>query len=628
MIPAEFIGHSSARQYQRFFVAILLFALQAQSALSQQSFTIVALPDTQNYVNDSNDTLLFNQQTQWIADQIQVDGNPRNIQFVTHLGDVVSSGSNLTQWNRADSAMSNLDGVVPYGVLPGNHDYASTGSKSTGTANYVNFFGPTRFAGQSFYGGADPSGNNSYQTFSAGGFDFIHMSLEWQPTINAPFRETSPIEWAQSVIDANPNTPVILSTHEHIDDDPAGRSGAGQATWDQLIRHNDQIFMVLNGHYHSVGGTNDGEYHQTSLNDADRTVFEILQDYQDYPNGGDGWLRLIEFDVPENKIRFETYSPVLDQFQTETVAQVGQFASQFDFDIDFADRLAPVIISKEPVDPGEIPTYLFQNGINGYAGTQDKEIRSSGGDSANGQSEEISIDGDDGSPGLQPNHGLIRFDSFIGNGQGQVPDGAQIASALLTLEVTNGGSGFTVHEMLTDWSESSTWTSFINGVQANDVEATSDVIAMLGDNNSSSNVQVGTLEIDVTESVQAFLDGDRSNQGWALLPFAGGTNGIDFFTSEFADINARPALQIFTLPGDYDLNGVVEQADYDLWQSEYGVNGFSLADGNKDGIVDTADYTIWRDAFDAAPITTVPEPRAWVLLGTLVVGLVGRRSPL
>lgn len=48
------------------------------------SFTIAALPDTQNYVETAADALLFSQQTQWIADQVNVDGNPRNIQFVTH----------------------------------------------------------------------------------------------------------------------------------------------------------------------------------------------------------------------------------------------------------------------------------------------------------------------------------------------------------------------------------------------------------------------------------------------------------------------------------------------------------------------------------------------------------------
>ena len=219
----------------------VLFAtgLQAQT---NDPFIVVTLPDTQNYVNNPANAPLFTQQTQWIADQIQVAGNPRNIQFVTHLGDVVSSGSSLVEWQRADSSMSVLDGVIRYSILPGNHDYASTGDKETGTDNYVDFFGPDRFAGQPWYGGADASGNNSYQTFSAGGFDFIHLALEWRPNENVPFRTTSPLDWAQSIIDANPLTPVILSTHEHIDDDPPGRSASGESVWERLIRRQRSDF--------------------------------------------------------------------------------------------------------------------------------------------------------------------------------------------------------------------------------------------------------------------------------------------------------------------------------------------------------------------------------------------------
>ena len=581
-----------------------------KSASANDPFTLVALPDTQNYANDSSNALLFTQQTQWIADQVQNQGNPRNIQFVTHLGDVVSSGDSLTQLQRANTSLSVLDGVIEYSVLPGNHDYASTGNKSSGSDDYIDFFGPQRFAGQSWFGGADPSGNNTYQRFTAGGYDFIHLALEWQPTLNVPFRDTSPIEWAQSVIDANPSTPVILSTHEYVDDSPPGRSGAGEALWDQLVRRNDQIFMVLNGHFHSVGGTNDGEYHQVSLNDANRPVLEVLSDYQDYPNGGDGWLRLMNFDIPNNQIKFETFSPVLNQFQTERIEDVGAFASQFELGIDFADRLVPVILPPNPNEPPElVPDYLFRNGVNGYNGNRDKELRSSGGDSFNGQETSISVDGDDGSPGRQPNHGLIAFEGIIGPGASQLPGDAEIERAVLTLEVFNAGSGFSVHELLINWSESSTWQSFGSGVQANNIEAVATPIDSFGSNNGSSNVDFGTLEIDVTSTIAGYLDGSLSNFGWALVPFANGTNGIDFFTSEFEDFDLRPSLQIFLekAPGDFDRDGEVDGTDYLVWQ-----RGFS-----PDPLSPT-DLENWQTGYSSgsaeSPGATIPEPSAWFLI--------------
>lgn len=295
---------------------------------------------------------LFTQQTQWIADQIQLGGNPRNIQFVSHLGDVVSNAANITEWDRADASMAILDGVVPYSILPGNHDYSISSIKSSGTANYVDYFGPERFADAVWYGGADPSGNNSYQHFSAGGYDFLHLALEWSPTDNEPLRPISPTDWAQSILDANPDTPVILSTHEYVADFPVGRSAAGEDLWQSFVNRNDQIFMVLNGHFHSAAGANNGEYHQLSLNAAGRPVIEVLQNYQGYPLGGWGWLRLIDFDVANNKIRFETYSTFLDEFQTETVDDVGAFASQFEFDFDYAERLQAAILPGDYNDDG------------------------------------------------------------------------------------------------------------------------------------------------------------------------------------------------------------------------------------------------------------------------------------
>jgi hypothetical protein len=51
-----------------------------------------------------------------------------------------------------------------------------------------------------------------------------------------------------------------------------------------------------------------------------------------------------------------------------------------------------------------------------------------------------------------------------------------------------------------------------------------------------------------------------------------------------------------TIVGDYDRSGVVDQADYDVWRSSFGLTvvARSGADGSGDGIVNTADYVIWR----------------------------------
>jgi len=84
-------------------------------------------------------------------------------------------------------------------------------------------------------------------------------------------------------------------------------------------------------------------------------------------------------------------------------------------------------------------------------------------------------------------------------------------------------------------------------------------------------------------------------------------------------------------PGDYNQDGVVDLADYNLWRSSFGTTGAELeADGNNDGVVDAADFTIWRDHLPnpaaAAGLAAVPEPGAALLLLPLVGAVVaGRR---
>ncbi|MGL4512501.1 MAG: S8 family serine peptidase [Lacipirellulaceae bacterium] len=77
------------------------------------------------------------------------------------------------------------------------------------------------------------------------------------------------------------------------------------------------------------------------------------------------------------------------------------------------------------------------------------------------------------------------------------------------------------------------------------------------------------------------------------------------------------------MPGDYDRDGDVDQADYTVFTSGYGQQVFPGrgADGNLDGFVNAADYTVWRDARGfPATSTTVPEPVANLLIALAAVG--------
>jgi hypothetical protein len=55
--------------------------------------------------------------------------------------------------------------------------------------------------------------------------------------------------------------------------------------------------------------------YQVAIGDHKNFVFEMLADYQHEPNGGDGWLVLMEF-LDEKLVEVWAYSPYLDQYET------------------------------------------------------------------------------------------------------------------------------------------------------------------------------------------------------------------------------------------------------------------------------------------------------------------------
>src|SRR6202022_583554 len=84
-------------------IALLVATLLGTSLLHAQStgdFTIVVLPDTQNYSQFY--PLIFDSQTQWVAN----NAVGQNITLVIGVGDVVNIGNDATQISNANHSIS------------------------------------------------------------------------------------------------------------------------------------------------------------------------------------------------------------------------------------------------------------------------------------------------------------------------------------------------------------------------------------------------------------------------------------------------------------------------------------------------------------------------------------------
>jgi len=525
----------------------VLLPLLAATALgvavrAAEPFTVVVLPDTQYYTQtEANNDLYFKGQTRWIAANRQA----RTIAFVLHLGDIQNDGNPYyarpddiyqpdfsrptglvpddAQFRRADAALDILDAAgVPYSLLPGNHDFVDHMIKDE-PIYYLKWFGPQRYAGSDTFGGSSPAtptskwaGLSTWHTFEAGGYRFLNIALQFAA-------DAHDLAWAQSVINEHPGLPTILTTHALLN--TTGYQSAYRHINDLFVRNNPQVVMTLNGH---INGT----FRQTETNIAGQPVQQMLVDYQSTvlpgaPFKGGGYLRTMEFDVDAKVVRVESYSPVANAFLTDA-------ANQFTLPLDLPARFAALD------EPGIRHTVTFRQGVGGYAGTRDTFISAAEPLTSNAAAAGLWVDGDSSDVGgAQPRQSLLRFDDIFG--AGGIPAGAAIDAATLSLRTgrtanSQSNDPMSIHRVIGDWTDTSTWNSFGDGIAADGVEA------IIGGNASfTPSVNGGSLSFDVTESLFAWRSG-APNRGWAFLP--GGPDGWRFESAESSRADDRPALTV------------------------------------------------------------------------------------
>ena len=287
-------------------------------------FTVVALPDLQNYTYNNRQGTI-RQQAQWVVDT----RTQLNTAMVVQLGDLVSEEENLTQWGHTSTGLKVLDDArVPNTVVGGNHDFDTV----AGTfAEYDQFFPPSRYSVASWtpssarYGGylgqnlfgtdpVDRRNMDNFALFSAGGRDFLVLNLEWEAPQYA-------LDWAAKVLAAYPDRIAVVTTHSFVGlnglrrttpERPGGTSA--DKMWTDFVSQRCSIKLVLSGHFHNGDA---GEASRSDLNRCGEPVQQVLTDYQDRPNGGDGWLRYYRFDPAAGTMTARTYSPTLGTFESD-----------------------------------------------------------------------------------------------------------------------------------------------------------------------------------------------------------------------------------------------------------------------------------------------------------------------
>jgi hypothetical protein len=196
-------------------------------------------------------------------------------------------------------------------------------------------------------------------------------------------------------------------------------------------------------------------------------------------------------------------------------------------------------IAADAPAPGKT-SLTFQNGVNGYEGTIDIEIWAVAPNTCLEGNPTASADADNDGGESQI---LLRFESIIGDKPGQIPPNSTIHSAKVVVSAFDPGNPVHLHRMLVPWKRTATWNSMVAGVTADGLEASQKV-----DSFTFGNISATTSDIPfvVTDTVQAWVNGE-ANFGWVFIDT--GTNGWDFYTSEFEEVKQRPRLIVeFTPP--------------------------------------------------------------------------------
>jgi Calcineurin-like phosphoesterase len=270
--------------------------VQDQLATKTKSYdySFVWMSDTQYYAQDY--PVIYKSITEWIVQNKDV----MNIKYVFHTGDIVNKGRDADQWKRADSYMNTLDvAKIPYGVLPGNHD---EGDHFT---NYQRYFGQDRFQKKQYYGGAYQNNRGHYDLISVNGKDYVFLYMGWD-------YKSADIEWMNKVLERYSDRTAILSFHKYLEKN-GKRSHQGNEIFERVVVPNQNVVMVLSGHYHNSEQLVD-EIDDNLDGITDRKVYQLLADYQKGPEGGNGFIRLFHVDEETNSIDVQTYSPYLDRY--------------------------------------------------------------------------------------------------------------------------------------------------------------------------------------------------------------------------------------------------------------------------------------------------------------------------
>lgn len=298
------------------------------------SFSMIVIPDPQSYIKFAANQPLFDLQTAWVANHIET----LQIKTLLCTGDLVEQNeiripdkvngdqTSEEQWTAVSDAFRCLDGKLPYVLCTGNHDYGYKASEIRMT-NFNRYFPVERnscwktslVATGLNYEQKPTLENAAYELQTEHWGNLLIVSLEFAPRDEA-------IAWAKELIqsDRYKHHQVIILTHSFLDTKGERFKKEGykmqpvnyaEALWEKLIYPSDNIKLVVCGHACTIGDYQEQVSFRSDKNHLGKPVAQMMfnaqtADKQWFGNGGDCWLRILEFKPDGKTISVRTFSPL------------------------------------------------------------------------------------------------------------------------------------------------------------------------------------------------------------------------------------------------------------------------------------------------------------------------------
>ncbi|MBQ8552425.1 MAG: metallophosphoesterase [Clostridia bacterium] len=210
-----------------------------ESVPAGYAYSMAVVGDTQIIARD------YPEKLDTIYDWILDNRESKNIRYVIGLGDITDDNTDA-EWTAAQAAISQMDGVIPYSLIRGNHDTAEKLNEYFANDDYMRDT-------MGFY--AEKDVNNSYDILEVGDDKYLLLNLNYS-------LGDAELEWVDEVLTTYHDHKVIVSIHSFLcshsgtrltRDDACNPSMANvdydsAELWENVFSKYENIFLILGGH--------------------------------------------------------------------------------------------------------------------------------------------------------------------------------------------------------------------------------------------------------------------------------------------------------------------------------------------------------------------------------------------